>query len=89
MRFHGIVLLGIVLVVAGSANQTVWNSYKLAHNKSYGSDAEEQARMNIFQRNLEKVIEHNKLFEKGYVSYKKGLNNFSDMSDEEFSLQMH
>lgn len=85
----GIVLLGFVLVVAGATNQTAWNSYKLAHNKNYGSDAEEQARKNIFQSNLERVIEHNKLFEKGYVSYKKGLNSFSDMSDEEFSIQMY
>ena len=41
--------------------------------------------MNIFVQNLKKIVEHNELFEKGLVTYELGVNEFSDMTFEEFS----
>lgn len=39
-------------------------------------------RMSVFAQNLERVIEHNKQEDKTYT---KGLNKFSDLTDEEFT----
>lgn len=45
--------------------------------------ADEQFRKNIFAHNLEEILAHNAKYTKGLVSYEKGLNQFSDRSDEE------
>lgn len=84
MRKFPTALIGIVLLVAVAANQFAWNSFKLKYNKNYKNIVEERARMRIFLENFEKIIEHNKLFKNGHVSYEKGLNEFSDTPDDEF-----
>lgn len=83
MRRFSIVLIVIVLVAAVTANQA-WESYKQKYGKKYKNVVEEQARMKIFMENKKEVERHNKLFKKKRVSYEKGLNKFSDMSDDEF-----
>jgi C1A family cysteine protease len=45
---------------------------------------EELKRIQIFEANLKKIEEHNKLFDKNEVSYKMAINQFGDLSQEEF-----
>lgn len=85
MRQFSIVLIaGIVLVAAVTADLAAWNSYKQKYGKKYKNAVEERARMKIFLDNKKKVDSHNELFKNKTVSHEKGLNKFSDMTDEEF-----
>ncbi|KAK6631864.1 hypothetical protein RUM43_013930 [Polyplax serrata] len=56
----------------------------IQHNKTYASDTEEKFRMKIFMDNKHKVMQHNKQFEKGEVTYQLKLNKYSDMLHHEF-----
>jgi len=50
------------------------------HEKMYGTRSEELYRFEVFNTNLKKIMEHN---EAGH-SYKMGINEFSDLTQEEF-----
>jgi cathepsin L len=60
-----------------------WKNFKKLHQKSYDR-VEELKRIHIFEANLKKIEEHNKLFDKNEVSYKMAINQFGDLSQEEF-----
>lgn len=55
----------------------------MEHNKEYDG-VEDLERMNVFLKNLEKIEAHNKLYESGQVTYKLGVNQFADLTTEEF-----
>ena len=60
----------------------MWRSYERSIGKeSPNSAADEFTRLNNFEASVHRVIEHNS---QPGVAYKKGINTFSDMSDEEF-----
>merc|ERR550519_2805955 len=50
------------------------------HEKRYDSRTEELHRFEVFNANLKNIMEHN---EAGH-SYKMGINEFSDLTQEEF-----
>lgn len=89
MRRISIAMIGIALIAAVTADKAAWNRYKLRHGKNYENAAEEQARMNNFLDNLKEITEHNELFKSGAVSFEKGLNEYSDMSHDEFNSAMN
>jgi cathepsin L len=60
-----------------------WDNYKAQHGKSYRTSIEESQRMNIWMASKASVDKHNKLYEEGKVSYRQGLNQFSDMTATE------
>ena len=55
---------------------------KAEHGKSY-SEEEDAKRFEIFKENLKMIAEHNEKYEKKEVTYKMGLNKFTDMFPEE------
>lgn len=61
---------------------------QLKYGKSYQNETEDKIRMEIFLKNKHKVEEHNEKHAKGSVSFKMGLNKFSDLSPEEVNAQM-
>ncbi|XP_045461401.1 cysteine proteinase 1-like [Harmonia axyridis] len=61
-----------------------WQEYREKFNKSYRSPVEESTRFAIFCHNLQVIEAHNKLFEEGKTSFKIGINEFTDWSEEEF-----
>ncbi|CAH0545773.1 unnamed protein product [Brassicogethes aeneus] len=80
-----IIILFACLAVAVSANtQEQWKSFKQTHQKSYRSLIEERLRYKIFSDNLEKIEQHNAEFEQGLITYKQGVNQFADWTEEEF-----
>ncbi|XP_065221425.1 procathepsin L-like [Planococcus citri] len=62
-----------------------WTSFKIQHGKEYEAEEEDKRRMKIFLDNERKIAEHNELYEKGEVTYKQGINKFSDLTNEEFA----
>jgi len=60
-----------------------WQQFKIQHGKVYKDLDEEIFRMNIFEKNLEDILDHNKQFALGLQSYSKGINKFTDMMFEE------
>lgn len=45
---------------------------------------EEKLRYQVFKSNLETIKEHNARYEKGEESYTLGINQFADLTSEEF-----
>ncbi|KAL3882300.1 hypothetical protein ACJMK2_028661 [Sinanodonta woodiana] len=61
-----------------------WELFKITHNKHYESTEEEAYRRNIFYENMKQIYIHNDKYRKGEKSYWLGVNQFSDMTAEEF-----
>jgi len=68
------------LSLAGDFYGRQFNEFKRRFNKNYKTLEEEKERFNIFNENMRKVLEHNK--EKS--SFTRGINFFSDLTEEEF-----
>merc|ERR1712126_759464 len=75
-------ILALGLAQAAPATD-VWELFKTVHKKSYETEAEELLRKEIFLNNVQKVEEHNQKFEAGEVSFKLGVNQFSDLIERE------
>ncbi|KAK9887526.1 hypothetical protein WA026_023248 [Henosepilachna vigintioctopunctata] len=60
-----------------------WEKYKKDFNKKYDTAELDALHKEIFARSVKEVEEHNAKFAKGEVTYTKGINQFSDMTDEE------
>lgn len=90
MEQFEIIFLRIIalLVVAIAANPAEWESFKQNYDKKYRPDADERTHMKIFFENLKEIVHHNELFEAGKVPNKMGINEFSDMTDDEFYSTM-
>lgn len=57
---------------------------QIKFKKSYENEEEDKKRKAIYFENKQHVEEHNKKFETGQVTWKMGINQFSDLSQEEF-----
>ncbi|XP_015785651.1 cathepsin L1 [Tetranychus urticae] len=64
-----------------------WESFKTKYGKSYDSAEEETNRRNIFAQKLEKIKAHNERAANGEVTYRLGVNKFSDLTAEEFKAK--
>ena len=50
---------------------------------------EERFRQKVFLENRRKIAKHNQLYEMGKVTYKLGLNKYSDLLHQEFVEAMN
>ncbi len=85
------VLLLLLFLTAASAvdhllplSHALWTSWKRANGRDYPTFAEEQNRMGIFMQNYRHIREHNERHRRGEVTHSAGLNQFADLSREEF-----
>nr|AAD41105.1 cysteine proteinase [Hypera postica] len=81
----------LVVAISASISEELgakFQAFKLEHGKTYLNQAEESKRFNIFTDNVRAIEAHNALYEQGKVSYKKGINKFTDMSQEEFKTML-
>ncbi|KAK8764196.1 hypothetical protein V5799_033195 [Amblyomma americanum] len=77
----------ILLVLLASASMALqqeflreeWESFKAKNGKKYTTGEEEERRKCIFEKNLELIIQHNKKYAEGNVTYKLAMNHFGDM----------
>ena len=72
------VLLALPLADEGTLQK--FRDFKLKYKKTYRSIDEEIDRLKIFRANLAEIEAHNS----GRSSYKKGVNQFTDLTKEEF-----
>lgn len=61
----------------------------MKHSKSYTGFTEDARRMNTYFENRKRINEHNKLYDSGKVTYRMSLNEYSDLSHDEFISQMN
>ncbi|XP_065221428.1 procathepsin L-like [Planococcus citri] len=73
------------VVLNGEQILQKWVSFKSQHSKKYETEKEDARRMKIYLDNVNKIIQHNELFEKGQATYQLGINQFSDLTTEEFA----
>ncbi|KAL1518335.1 hypothetical protein ABEB36_001974 [Hypothenemus hampei] len=66
------------------SDEEEWTRFKTGFNKSYGGPEEEGQRFKIFQDNLRTIREHNEKFARGEVTYTQGMNQFADLTHDEF-----
>jgi len=83
-----IVFLGL-FALSQAAPSNTWELFKAVHEKVYASNAEESLRKEIFEKNVARIEEHNQKFEAGIESYKQGINQFTDMLQEEVASTMN
>ncbi|XP_055485245.1 protein CTLA-2-beta-like [Psammomys obesus] len=60
-----------------------WQEWKMKHKKTYSQDEEGHRRM-VWEENKKKIEEHNAEYEEGKASFCMGLNEFSDLTNDEF-----
>lgn len=65
--------------------QQEWTTFKNTFEKSYNSSEEEFRRLIIYQNNVKEIEEHNKKFKEGKVTFTKGINQFTDWTNEEWN----
>lgn len=63
--------------------------FQMKHSKSYPNLREDGQRMNTYFANRRIIDEHNLRYDAGQVTYRMGLNEFSDLSHEEFVSRMN
>lgn len=59
------------------------------NSKQYNSPADEMRHFHIFVDHKNKITEHNLRHENGLASFRMGLNEYSDLSHEEFTARMN
>jgi len=90
MKAIAVVLLGLIaLSQAIPHSLDTWELYKAVHEKVYSNDAEELLRREIFEKNVATIEEHNKKFEAGEVSFRLGVNHFTDLLESEVKSMMN
>lgn len=71
-------------VPTGVTEDEEWQYFKNFFQKTYETPEENAFRKDLYFKTKAEVEEHNKKYEIGEVSYMKGINQFSDWTQEEF-----
>ena len=66
-----------------------FESWKVRFSKTYSTKEEESKRKLIFEATVQKMIGHNEKHDNGLVRHRHGLNQFSDLTTEEFRNRNH
>ncbi|KAK7462506.1 hypothetical protein BaRGS_00038442 [Batillaria attramentaria] len=72
-----------------SPYEKTWADFKTAFDRQYGSSEEEDYRKQLFMDNIKEFEAHNKDYMNGKTTYWKDINQFTDMTDEEFASHVH
>ncbi|XP_062135733.1 cathepsin L-like [Drosophila sulfurigaster albostrigata] len=83
-----LILFGIVscTVARTLINEDLsWDAYKVKFDKVYEEESENQLHRKIFEDNKKNIYDHNGRWLPDNETYKMGINQFSDMLDEEYN----
>ncbi|TRY69824.1 hypothetical protein DNTS_026696 [Danionella cerebrum] len=90
MKF--LVIAAVFLAVASAARLSLedmeFHAWKLKFGKSYRSVEEESRRQMTWLSNRKLVLAHNMMADQGLKSYRLGMTNFADMSNEEYRQEV-
>nr|P25784.1 RecName: Full=Digestive cysteine proteinase 3; Flags: Precursor [Homarus americanus] len=84
MKVAALFLCGLALATASPS----WDHFKTQYGRKYGDAKEELYRQRVFQQNEQLIEDFNKKFENGEVTFKVAMNQFGDMTNEEFNAVM-
>lgn len=62
---------------------------QLKYSKDYQNGTEENQRMRVFLDNKRTIDKHNDLYAKGHASYLMDINQYSDLTSDEFVNRMN
>jgi len=79
-----IIALTFVAACSALSRDAQWEEFKLKYKKGYRNLEQDSERKAIFMSNLDNIEAHNVKFEAGQSTYKQGVNQYSDMSFDEF-----
>merc|ERR1712130_629728 len=85
MRFH---LLASALVAVSLANEDIFLKWAREQGRQYHTKAELTKRQAIFMKNYNRMVAHNKEFSAGRVSWARGINQWYDLTEEEWAAEM-
>ncbi|XP_063040256.1 procathepsin L-like [Engraulis encrasicolus] len=81
--------LAVVSCASISLEDLEFHAWKLKFGKVYESPEEEAYRKNIWLSSRRRVLAHNILADQGIHTYRRGMNQFSDMDEKEYRLTLH
>ncbi|TPP63785.1 Secreted cathepsin L 1 [Fasciola gigantica] len=81
-----LVILILFIVGALASNDDLWHEWKRIYNKEYNG-ADNEHRRDIWEQNVKHIQEHNLRHDLGLVTYTLGLNQFTDLTFEEFKAK--
>ncbi|XP_055913735.1 crustapain-like [Eupeodes corollae] len=89
MKFTlSLLIVAAVIGCVFSCSAVEYDAYKLEYNKVNKNEEDNSRRLALFCANLEDIEKHNKEYELGHVTYKKGINQFTDVFPEEMTNYM-
>ncbi|XP_072378113.1 cathepsin L-like proteinase [Diabrotica undecimpunctata] len=83
-----IAFAAIILSTSALSLNEYWDNFKVKHGKVYKNPIEERVHFSVFLSNLKLINEHNSKYEQGLVGYTMGVNQFADMTPEEFKAKL-
>jgi len=78
------ILLFCTSLVSPALVQDQFENFKRKFNKNY-DEVEEAYRMSVFESNMKIINKHNKGYKSGKYSWYMGINQFTDLTPEEFN----
>jgi len=82
-----LVVLACLLAVAVANPE--WESFKATFNRKYSNPTEEAFRKKIFLNNLMAIDQQNQRYDEGKSTFTMGVNQFADLTTQEFSETMN
>ncbi|TPP55982.1 Secreted cathepsin L 1 [Fasciola gigantica] len=79
-------ILAVLTVGVLGSNDDLWHEWKRIYNKEYNG-ADDDHRRNTWEKDVKHIQEHNLRHDLGLVTYTLGLNQFTDMTFEEFKAK--
>ena len=70
------------------ANEDIFLNWAKEQGRQYHTKAEVTKRQAIFMKNYNRMVEHNKEFAAGHVSWARGINQWYDLTEEEWAAEM-
>ena len=84
-RFH---LMVSALFAASLASEDVFLNWAKEQGRQYHTRAELTKRRAIFNYNYNRMVEHNKEFDAGRVSWARGVNQWYDLTEDEWAAEL-
>ena len=81
-------LLVSTLVAASLASEDVFLNWAKEQGRQYHTRAELTKRRAIFNYNYNRMVEHNKEFDAGRVSWARGVNQWYALTEEEWAAEL-
>ena len=80
-----IIALTFVAACSALSRDAQWEEFKLKYKKGYRNLEQDSERKAIFMSNLDNIEAHNAKFEAGQSRYSQAVNQYSDLTFDEFA----